>query len=162
MSTHKEAARAVKWINGRIIEGSSVVCCRFMSNDEYTQVKQKERLERNKKKYEENKDKYLYVRNFDESVTEKDLMTAFSQFGKVRSVKIMRDEDGNSKKFGFVNFSSKRAARECLKKSCLIQINEWMTDRFTRLSRELNYVKKANEVLECLHKSQKVFWEVWY
>ena len=152
MSTHEESVRAIEGINGRMIEGSSLVCSRWMSKHEIAQVKQKELFERKKKKYEENKDKYLYVRNFDEFVTEKDLLIAFSRFRKVQSVKIMRDEDGISKKFGFVNFSSKEAASECLKKSCLILINgkqihaSFGVDQFTRMKKMHEESKRRREM----------------
>lgn len=46
----------------------------------------------------------VYVKNFSESTTEEDLKMVFGEFGTITSVVVMRDGDGKSKCFGFVNF----------------------------------------------------------
>ncbi|KAG9137050.1 hypothetical protein Leryth_018999 [Lithospermum erythrorhizon] len=48
----------------------------------------------------------VFVKNLSDSVTEDDLQKAFAEFGKLTSIVVMRDEDGKSKCFGFVNFES--------------------------------------------------------
>jgi RNA recognition motif-containing protein len=49
----------------------------------------------------------LYVGNFPFNTTEEDLNNAFSQFGTVVKVNIVKDRDrGTSKGFGFVEMSS--------------------------------------------------------
>ena len=57
----------------------------------------------------------LYVKNLKAHVTEDDLKEKFSNFGKVTSSAIMREDHGNSKKFGFVNFESPEDADKALK-----------------------------------------------
>ena len=50
----------------------------------------------------------VWIGNLKETVKEKDLMRVFSKQhykGGIASCKIMRDENGQSKKFGYVNFN---------------------------------------------------------
>ena len=46
----------------------------------------------------------LYVKNFDKNFNEKDLAAMFSKFGDITSAVIMKDENNESKGFGFVCF----------------------------------------------------------
>jgi RNA recognition motif-containing protein len=48
----------------------------------------------------------LYIKNLSDNVTEEKLRELFSPFGDIVSVKVMRDDMGNSKGFGFVCFSN--------------------------------------------------------
>lgn len=48
----------------------------------------------------------VYVKNLSESTTYDDLNKTFSEFGTVTSVVVLRDAEGNSKCFGFVNFEN--------------------------------------------------------
>uniref|UniRef100_A0ACD6AQC9 Uncharacterized protein n=1 Tax=Avena sativa TaxID=4498 RepID=A0ACD6AQC9_AVESA len=48
----------------------------------------------------------VYVKNLAETTTEDDLKEIFGKFGTLTSVVVMRDGDGRSKCFGFVNFES--------------------------------------------------------
>lgn len=58
----------------------------------------------------------LYVKNLSESIDETRLREIFRSYGKIVSAKVIRDENGKSKGFGFVGFSSldesKHAKRE--------------------------------------------------
>jgi RNA recognition motif-containing protein len=57
----------------------------------------------------------LYVGNLAYSVRDESLETAFSQFGKVSSAKVMMDRDtGRSKGFGFVEMSSDTEAQAAI------------------------------------------------
>ncbi|KAK1276178.1 Polyadenylate-binding protein 2 [Acorus gramineus] len=54
----------------------------------------------------------VFVKNFSELTTEDDLKKIFGEFGTITSVVVMREGDGKSKCFGFVNFEdSDDAAR---------------------------------------------------
>ncbi|XP_019153341.1 PREDICTED: polyadenylate-binding protein 2-like [Ipomoea nil] len=48
----------------------------------------------------------VYVKNLSESTTDDDLKKVFGEFGIITSAVVMRDADGKSKCFGFVNFES--------------------------------------------------------
>lgn len=56
----------------------------------------------------------LYVKNLDETIDDEKLKADFSQYGTVASVKIMRDEKGISKGFGFVSFANVEEANRAL------------------------------------------------
>lgn len=53
----------------------------------------------------------LYVKNLDSDFTEDLLKDKFSEYGNVTSAVIMKDADGKSKGFGFVNFESPESAK---------------------------------------------------
>ncbi|XP_042022352.1 polyadenylate-binding protein 4-like isoform X2 [Salvia splendens] len=48
----------------------------------------------------------VFVKNISAATTEEDLMSIFGEFGSTTSVVVMRDEEGSSKCFGFVNFEN--------------------------------------------------------
>lgn len=57
----------------------------------------------------------IYVGNLSYSVTEEDLRTAFSAFGRVASVSIIKDKfSGQSKGFGFIEMPSKEEAQAAI------------------------------------------------
>ncbi|GMP38368.1 hypothetical protein CsSME_00009633 [Camellia sinensis var. sinensis] len=70
----------------------------------------------------------LYVRNLSTSITEEDLKKIFGEFGTISSAAVMKDADGNSKCFGFVNFESAddvARAIESLNGQNIDNNNEW-------------------------------------
>lgn len=52
----------------------------------------------------------MYVKNIDDEVTEEVLREQFSKCGTITSAKLMRDEKGISRGFGFVCFSTPEEA----------------------------------------------------
>lgn len=56
----------------------------------------------------------VYVGNLSESTTEEDLREVFGIFGTIVSIVIIRDGDGKSKCFGFVNFEDADAVDWCM------------------------------------------------
>lgn len=56
----------------------------------------------------------LYVKNVDDAVDDAQLMQAFAAYGNITSAKIMRDETGRSKGFGFVCFSTPEEATKAM------------------------------------------------
>jgi polyadenylate-binding protein len=71
-------------------------------------------------------DKYkgrnLYVRNFDEDMTDRELRELFSHFGELESVKIARNKDGTSMKFGYVCFKDFVSAQRAIQESVLLKV----------------------------------------
>lgn len=103
---HEDAAKAVEELHDQD----------FMGQKLYVQRAQKknERQEELRKTYEqskmENLSKYqgvnLYVKNIDDEFDDDKLRSEFEAFGTITSCKIMRDEKGTSKGFGFVCFET--------------------------------------------------------
>lgn len=56
----------------------------------------------------------VYVKNFSINVSEDDLMAVFGKFGAIKSAVVMRDGQGMSKCFGFVDFHDHKAAAEAI------------------------------------------------
>lgn len=52
----------------------------------------------------------LYVKNLDDNIDDEKLRKAFSEFGTITSAKVMTDEHGRNKGFGFVCFSTPEEA----------------------------------------------------
>ena len=59
----------------------------------------------------------LYVKNIDDGMDDDELRRVFSHYGTVTSAKIMRDEKGFSRGFGFVCFMTPEEANKAL--ACL-------------------------------------------
>lgn len=56
----------------------------------------------------------VYVKNIDDDVTDEELREHFSQCGTITSARLMRDDKGMSKGFGFVCFSSPEEATKAV------------------------------------------------
>ncbi|KAI0748151.1 polyadenylate binding protein [Daedaleopsis nitida] len=104
--THEEAQKAVETLHDSEHHGRKL----FVSRAQ----KKAEREEELRKSYEQAKlekmSKYqgvnLYIKNLDDEVDDDRLRQEFEPFGSITSAKVMRDEKGTSKGFGFVCFSS--------------------------------------------------------
>ncbi|KZS99201.1 polyadenylate binding protein [Sistotremastrum niveocremeum HHB9708] len=103
---HEEAQKAVDTLHDTDFKGKKL----FVSRAQ----KKNEREEELRKSYEQAKmeklSKYqgvnLYVKNLEDDVDDEKLRAEFEPFGTITSYKIMRDDKGASKGFGFVCFSS--------------------------------------------------------
>lgn len=56
----------------------------------------------------------VYVKNLDECIDDNKLQEIFSTCGKIVSAKVMRHDNGVSRSFGFVCFSSPGEAKKAL------------------------------------------------
>lgn len=89
--------KAIDECNGRNLEGSIITVEKY-----------------NKEIRKEPKFNNLYVRGFQENITDDDLTALFAKFGELGSVKVMKNEDGSSKKFGFVCFKDPESAQNAV------------------------------------------------
>lgn len=111
---HESAAKAVEELNDKEINGQNIYVGRAQ--------KKRERIEELKKQYEntrlEKLSKYqgvnLFVKNLDDSLTSEVLEEEFKPFGTITSAKVMVDETGKSKGFGFVCFSAPEEATKAI------------------------------------------------
>ncbi|XVE79366.1 hypothetical protein DITRI_Ditri14bG0052500 [Diplodiscus trichospermus] len=79
----------------------------------------------------------LYIKNLEQSVTEDTLWEMFSPFGNITSLVVLRDFNGNSKGFGFVNFEKPEEAK-----------NAEHSLHQTQLGSKVLYVARAQNKLE--------------
>lgn len=56
----------------------------------------------------------LYIKNLDDTIDDEKLKSEFAPFGNITSAKVMRDEKGNSRGFGFVCFSTPEEATKAV------------------------------------------------
>ena len=56
----------------------------------------------------------LYIKNLEDDLDDEQLRKEFSKFGNITSAKVMTDETGRSKGFGFVCFSTPEAATKAV------------------------------------------------
>lgn len=148
MSTHDEALKATENLNGREIEGLTISCGRAMTKAERQKEIEKQSEKWRRANYEKYKGRNLYVRNFDENVNDEELKEIFSQFGELESVKVMRDKDGNSRKFGFVCYQTPEQAEDCIQKSTLILIHDkqaYVALAMSREQRQKTNIVKQNQ-----------------
>ena len=105
-ATHEEAQKAVDGLHDYDLKGRKLFVARAQ--------KKAEREEELRKQYEQVKmeklSKYqgvnLYIKNLEDDVDDDRLRGEFEPFGTITSAKVMRDDKGTSKGFGFVCFSS--------------------------------------------------------
>lgn len=104
--THEEAQKAVDALHDTEINGRKL----FVSRAQ----KKAEREEELRRSYEQAKleklSKYqgvnLYIKNLEDDFDDEKLRAEFEPFGTITSCKVMRDDKGTSKGFGFVCFST--------------------------------------------------------
>ncbi|KAG0461604.1 hypothetical protein HPP92_021901 [Vanilla planifolia] len=90
-----EAAKnAIDKLNGMLLNDKQVFVGPFLRKQERENSMSKTKFNN------------VYVKNLSTSTTEEDLSRIFGEYGKITSVAVMREGDGKSKCFGFVNFES--------------------------------------------------------
>jgi len=108
------AAHAVQELNGKKINDKEWYVGRAQKKSE-REMELKRRFEQSLK---DAADKYqglnLYLKNLDDSIGDDQLCELFSNFGKITSCKVMRDQNGLSKGSGFVAFSTREEASQAL------------------------------------------------
>ncbi|KAI3695586.1 hypothetical protein L1987_78584 [Smallanthus sonchifolius] len=92
--SEEAAQQAIEKLNGMLLNDKQVYVGPFLCKQEREMAVDKAQFTN------------IYVKNLSESTTDEDLNKIFSEYGAVTSAVVMKDADGNSKCFGFVNFES--------------------------------------------------------
>ncbi|KAL2514303.1 Polyadenylate-binding protein 7 [Forsythia ovata] len=100
--SENSANAAIENLNGSIVGDKQIYVGKF--------VKKSDRAVTNP----EAKYTNLYVKNLDPDVTEELLMEKFSEYGKIISLAILKDDNGAPRGFGFVNFENSDNAKRAL------------------------------------------------
>ncbi|XP_074286275.1 polyadenylate-binding protein 2-like [Silene latifolia] len=90
----ESAQKAIDKLNGMLLNDKQVYVGPFVRRQERENAIDKTKFTN------------VYVKNLAESMTDEDLAKRFGQFGKITSAVVMRDAEGKSKCFGFVNFEN--------------------------------------------------------
>ncbi|KFQ14472.1 Embryonic polyadenylate-binding protein, partial [Leptosomus discolor] len=100
--THEAATRAIETMNGMLLNDRKVFVGHFKSRKERETELGARAVEFTN----------VYIKNFGDDMDDDRLREIFSKFGKTLSVKVMMDNTGHSKGFGFVNFEKHEEAQK--------------------------------------------------
>ncbi|XP_028781146.1 polyadenylate-binding protein 2 [Neltuma alba] len=90
----ESAQKAIEKLNGMLLNDKQVYVGPFLRKQERESVIDKTKFNN------------VFVKNLSETTTDEDLKRTFGEFGTITSAVVMRDADGKSKCFGFVNFEN--------------------------------------------------------
>lgn len=144
--TEEAAQTAIEKLNGMLLNDKQVYVGPFLR-------KQEREMAVDKTKFTN-----VYVKNLAESTTEEELKKIFGEYGTITSVVVMRDGDGNSKGFGFVNFENAEDAAKSVEalNGQKFDQKEWYVGKAQKKSeRELELKGRFEQnVNEAVDKSQ--------
>ncbi|CAN6687787.1 unnamed protein product [Malus baccata var. baccata] len=133
---NEEAAqKAIEKLNGMLLNDKQVYVGPFLRKQERDSTADKSRFNN------------VYVKNLSESTTEEDLKKVFSEFGITTSEVVMRDGDGKSKCFGFVNFEKADDAARAAEalNGMKFDDKEWYVGKAQKKSERENELKQRFE-----------------
>ncbi|OMO84051.1 hypothetical protein COLO4_22263 [Corchorus olitorius] len=109
-----DAKRAMEAMNGKQLGSKVLYVARAQKKAEREQILRRQFEEKRKEQIMKYKASNVYVKNIDDDVTDEELREHFSQCGIITSAKLMRDDKGMSKGFGFVCFSNPEEATKAV------------------------------------------------
>ncbi|KAI5655271.1 hypothetical protein M9H77_32458 [Catharanthus roseus] len=92
--SEEAAQNAIDKLNGMLINDKQVYVGPFLRKQERETAMSKTKFNN------------VYVKNLSDTTTDEDLKKTFGEYGTITSAVVMRDADGKSKCFGFVNFEN--------------------------------------------------------
>uniref|UniRef100_A0AAX7UCY0 Polyadenylate-binding protein n=1 Tax=Astatotilapia calliptera TaxID=8154 RepID=A0AAX7UCY0_ASTCA len=102
--THEAAERAIEKMNGMLLNDRKVFVGRFKSRKE-----REAELGARAREFTN-----VYIKNFGEDMDDEKLKELFSKYGPALSIRVMTDESGKSKGFGFVSFERHEDAQKAV------------------------------------------------
>ncbi|CAN0926240.1 Polyadenylate-binding protein 7 [Linum grandiflorum] len=109
-----DAKRAVEAMNGIELGSKTLYVGRAQKKAEREQILRRQFEEKRMEQILKYKGSNVYVKNIDDDVTDEELRDHFSQCGAITSSKLMRNDKGMSKGFGFVCFSNPEEANKAV------------------------------------------------
>ncbi|KAI5077572.1 hypothetical protein GOP47_0007396 [Adiantum capillus-veneris] len=113
----EDAKRAVDAMNGAQLGSKILFVGRAQKRAEREQLLRREYEEKRLEWIQKFQGSNIYVKNLTDAVDEDTLRSHFSSYGTIMSAKVMRNEKGISKGFGFVCFSSPEEATKAVDES---------------------------------------------
>lgn len=140
------AQKAIEKLNGMLLNDKQVYVGPFVRKQERDMAVDKTRFTN------------VFVKNLSEATSEEDLKKAFGEFGAITSIALMKDEDGKSKSFGFVNFENAEDAARAVEalNGHKFDNKEWYVGRAQKKSEREMELKNRYEqsAKEAVDKSQ--------
>ncbi|KAF9597546.1 hypothetical protein IFM89_019537, partial [Coptis chinensis] len=106
------AKRAMEAMDGKQLGSKVLYVARAQKRAERELILRRQFEERRKEQIQKYKGSNVYVKNIDDDADEDELRDLFSQCGTITSIKLMHDEKGISRGFGFVCFSTPEEANK--------------------------------------------------
>lgn len=142
------AQNAIDKLNGMLLNGKQVFVGPFVRKQEREQANGKVKFNN------------VFVKNLSESTTDEDLRRSFGEYGTITSVVVMRDSEGKSRCFGFVNFENADDAAKAVEflNGKKVEDKEWYVGKAQKKSeRESELKGKYEQMLkERIEKLQGV------
>ncbi|KAI6690105.1 hypothetical protein NL676_026933 [Syzygium grande] len=142
--SEESAMNSLRALHDTMLEGKKIYVSKFVKKSERTSFS------------EEPEFTNLYVKNLEEDVTMDHLRDKFSEYGKVSNVVIMKDIDGKSRGFGFVNFESPQAAKKAVEalNGSIMGSKILFVGRAQKKAEREQFLKDAHQVV-CSGRIQK-------
>ncbi|KAK7345453.1 hypothetical protein VNO77_16057 [Canavalia gladiata] len=137
-----DAKQAMEAMNGLQLGSKNLYVARAQKKAEREQILHHQFEEKRREQMLKYKGLNIYVKNIDDSVSDKELRDQFTSCGTITSAKVMRDDKGISKGFGFVCFSTPEEANKAVstfhgcmfhRKPLYVAIAQRKEDRQTQL-----------------------------
>ncbi|XP_016067126.1 PREDICTED: polyadenylate-binding protein 1-like [Miniopterus natalensis] len=140
--TREAAERAIENVNGMLVNDRKLFVGQFKPPNQ--------REEERKARIKEFTN--VYVKNFGEGMNDECLLDLFGKFGPISSVKVMTDESGKSRGFGFVRFECHADAQKAVDemdgkeldgKKIYVSRAQKKKERETELQHKLQEIKES-------------------
>ncbi|KAK6126290.1 hypothetical protein DH2020_039935 [Rehmannia glutinosa] len=109
-----DAKCAVEALHGSQLGSKVLYVARAQKKSERDEILRRQFEEKRNERIQKYQASNVYVKNIDDDVIDDELKLHFSQCGTITSAKIMRDDKGVSKGFGFVCFSTPEEANKAV------------------------------------------------
>ncbi|CAL4930413.1 unnamed protein product [Urochloa decumbens] len=107
----ESAIKAQETMNGMPIGTKALYVARAQKKEERKQYLQRLHEEKRNEIINKSNESNVYIKNIHDEVNDDALRARFEEFGNITSVKVMRDDKGISRGFGFVCFSTPEEAK---------------------------------------------------
>ncbi|XP_028789976.1 polyadenylate-binding protein 7-like [Neltuma alba] len=137
-----DAKRAMETMHGSRLGSKIIYVARAQKKAEREKILHHQFQEKRKEQILKYKGSNIYVKNIGDDVSDEELRDHFSSCGTITSAKVMRDDKGISKGFGFVCFSTPEEANKAVnnfhgckfhRKPLYVAIAQRKEDRLARL-----------------------------
>lgn len=129
--SEEAAQKAIEKLNGMLLNDKQVYVGPFLRKQERDSSSDKSKFNN------------VFVKNLSESTTEEDLNQIFGEFGPLTSVVVMKDADGKSRCFGFVNYENAEDAARAVESlnGRKVDDKEWYVGKAQKKSERENELK---------------------
>lgn len=111
---HESAEKALNELNGQTVDGSELYISRAQKKAERTREIRSKLDQLRGERISKYQGMNLFVKNVDDKVTDELFRETFAAHGTITSAKVMRDDQGESKGFGYVCYSTQEEATKAV------------------------------------------------